>query len=132
MKRTIFLLFIFIAFVGCKNDSKSAVVEKDQDPQDIRELTGNFTYFDDAGVLQTKSELFGVIKDDKSRELIKKAEPLKDQPSDEVKVTLKVKVSKKPKHEEGWENRIEIIDILSVSKVADKNNNVIKIRSQQQ
>lgn len=132
MKRTLFLVFILMAFTGCKNDSKSPNVgDEDQDQLDVRELTGNFIYFDDAGVLQTKSELFGVIEDEKAQELIKRAEPLKDQPTDEVHVTLKVKVTKKPKHEEGWDNRVEIIDIITVSKVEEKNSNVIKLRSQE-
>lgn len=132
MKRTLFLVFILMAFTGCKNDSKSPNVgDEDQDQLDVRELTGNFIYFDDAGVLQTKSELFGVIEDEKAQELIKRAEPLKDQPTDEVNVTLKVKVSEKPKHEEGWDNRVEIIDIITVSKVEEKNSNVIKLRSQE-
>ena len=110
MKRTVFLVFILMAFTCCKNDSKYPNVgDEDQDQLDVRELTGNFIYFDDAGVLQTKSELFGVIEDEKAKELIKKAEPLKDLPTDEVNVTLKVKVTKKPKHEEGWDNRVEII-----------------------
>lgn len=133
MKKSLFLVFILMAFTGCKNDSKSPIVgDADRDDQlDVRELTGNFIYFDDAGVLQTKSELFGVIEDEKAQELIKRAEPLKDQPTDEVNVTLKVKVSEKPKHEEGWDNRVEIIEIITVTKVEEKNSNDIKLRSQE-
>ncbi|MBA6151778.1 hypothetical protein [Gelidibacter maritimus] len=132
MKRTIFLVFTLMAFVGCKNDSKSTVGNiEDQDQLKVRELTGNFIYYDNAGVLQTESELFGVIEDENAKELIERATPLKNQPTDEVKVTLKVKVIKKQKHEEGWDNRVEIIDIISVSEVAEKNNNVIKIRAQE-
>ncbi len=132
MKRTIFLVFILLAFVGCKNDSKSPnVVNENQDQLDVKELTGNFIYFADVAVFQTKSELFGVVEDQKAQELIKRAEILKDQPTDEVKVTLKVKVTKKPEHEEGWENRIEIIDIITVSKVDQENSDIIKLRSQE-
>ena len=56
------------------------------------------------------------------------AEPLKDAPTDEVAVVLKVRVVKKPELEEGWENRIEIIDILKVSKVDVKDSTIIKLR----
>ncbi|HUH28536.1 hypothetical protein [Gelidibacter sp.] len=132
MKKTIFLVVILIVFTGCKNESKAPISgEEEHDQIDVRELSGNFIYFDDAGVLQTKSELFGVVEDEKAQELIKRAEPLKDQPTDEVNVTLKVKVTKKPKHEEGWENRVEIIDIITVSKVDEKNSKVIKLKSQE-
>lgn len=132
MKKTFFLIFILMAFASCKNDSKSPVVgEESHDQSNVRELTGNFIYYADAAVLQTRSELFGVIEDEKTLELVKMAEPLKDQPTDEVKVTLKVKVTKKPEHEEGWENRVEIIDIITVSKVDQNNSNIIKLRSQE-
>lgn len=132
MKHAVTLIFVLITFISCKNESKSeVVVENHHDELDIRELTGRFVYFADAGVLQTESELFGVVEDEKAQELIKKAAPLKDQPTDEVKVTLKVKVTKKPEHEEGWENRIEIIDIITVSKVYQTDSNIIKLRSQE-
>ena len=132
MQKTILLIGILIALTGCKNESKASISgEEGHEQLDVRELTGNFIYFEDAGVLQTESELFGVVADEKAQELIKRAELLKDQPTDEVNVTLKVKVSKKPKHEEGWENRVEIIDIITVSKVAEKNSNVIKLKVQE-
>lgn len=132
MKKALFLIVVLMAFGSCKNDQKSSVVEdQSQDQPDVRELTGNFTYYADAAVLQTKNELFGVVEDAKSLELVKMAEPLKDQPTDEVKVTLKVKVTKKPEHEEGWEHRVEIIDILTVSKIDQESSNIIKLRSQE-
>ena len=132
MQKTIFLIGILIALTGCKNESKASISGEDgHDQIDVRELTGNFIYFEDAGVLQTKSELFGVIANEKAQELIKRAEPLKDQPTDEVNVTLKVKVTKKPKYEEGWDQRVDIIDIITVSKVAKKNSNVIKLKAQE-
>lgn len=129
MKKIFFLIFILMVFVSCKNDPNAPVGgEESHDQLEVRELTGNFTYYADAAVLQTPSELFGVVEDEKSKELLKRTEPLKDHPTDEVKVTLKVKVHKKPEHEEGWENRVEIIDIITVSKVDQ--NTIIKLKSQ--
>lgn len=132
MKIIGFLLVVLLAFTSCKNDPKSAgVVEDKKDQLDVREVSGNFIYYADASVLQTRSELFGVVENQKAQELIKRAEPLKDQPTDEVKVTLKVKVTKKPENEEGWENRVEIIDIIAVSKVERQDSEVIKLKSQE-
>lgn len=132
MKIIGFLLVVLLAFTSCKNDPRSAdVVEDEKDQLDVREVSGNFIYYADASVLQTRSELFGVVENQKAQELIKQAEPLKDQPTDEVKVTLKVKVTKKPENEEGWENRVEIIDIIAVSKVERQDSEMIKLKSQE-
>lgn len=131
MKKLIAILFIAILFTSCKNDSKSTVsVESSHDEISTREISGHFIYYADAAVLQTKSELFGVVENEKAQELIKIAEPLKDAPTDEVAVTLKVKVVKKPEQEEGWENRVEILDIVNVSKVDQDDSDIIKLRSE--
>ncbi len=128
MNKIISIFFISALFTSCKNDSKSAVsLDDSQDELSASEISGNFTYYADAAIFQTKSELFGVFENEKMQELIKMAAPLKDAPTDEVKATLKVKVVKKPEQDEGWENRIEIIDIINVSKVDQKDSDIIKL-----
>lgn len=84
-------------------------------------------YYADAAVFQTKSELFGVIENEMLEDLIIQSEPLKKEASDEVAVTLKVKKSKKPENEEGWDNRIEILEIIKVSMANPEDNNIIKL-----
>ncbi len=131
MNKLIVMLVIAAIFTSCKNDSKSSVfVDESQAENSVREISGDFIYFSDAGVLQTRSELFGVVENGKTQELIKMAEPLKIAATDEVAVTLKVKVIKKPEHEEGWEKWIEIIDILKVSKVDQEDSDIIKLSSE--
>ncbi len=132
MQKLIVILLIATLFIGCKKDTKSpsSVVESEEVNSD-REISGSFFYFEDSAVLQTNRELFGVIINEKSQELIKRTKPLKDAPTDEVAVTLKVKVTKKPEHEEGWENRVEIIDIINVSKVDQKDSDIIKLRTEE-
>ena len=128
MKTTLAILFVAALFISCKSDAKAPVsIDDSQDELSAREISGNFTHFGDAAIFQTKSELFGVVENEKMQELIKIAAPLKDAPTDEVKATLKVKVVKKPEQDEGWENRIEIIDIINVSKVDQKDSDIIKL-----
>ena len=118
MKNIIVILFIATLFTSCKNDAKTPVsVGDSQEDVSVREISGNFTYFADAAVFQTKSELFGVIKNEKFEELVTQSKPLKTEPSDEVFVTLKVKISKNTKNTEVWENWIDIVEIVNVSKV---------------
>ena len=132
MKNIISLLAIVIVLVSCKNDNKNEVeneVETIETPltSDESLVSGNFMYYADAAVFQTKSELYGVVENELLQDLIIQSESLKKEPSDEVAVVLKVKISKKPEKEEGWENRIEILEILKVTEADPRDNNIIKL-----
>ncbi len=128
MKKLSLLLLTVITLIGCKNDEKKDNNLDDQINQtDVVQMTGNFIYYADAAVFQTKSELYGVVDNDKTMDLIVQAEPLKNESTDEVVATLKVRITKKPENEEGWENRIEIIEIIKVSKANQNDNSIIKL-----
>lgn len=135
MKKLIGILFISIAFFGCKNDNKEGektASEPLETIDSVREVSGTFMYYADAAVFQTKSELFGVLENEMLQDLIIQSEPLKTEATDEVAVTLKVKVSKKPENEEGWDNRIEILEIKKVSKADPNANTIIKLGKENQ
>lgn len=127
MKKRIAILFITVLLTSCKNDSKASVSIEEAEKTAVRQVSGFFTYYADAAVFQTPNELFGVIGNKKAQELIEMAEPLKSHFTDEVAVTLNVKTVKKPEGEEGWEYRIEIIDIINVSKVEQKDEDIKKV-----
>ena len=130
MKKLILLLCIVTTFVSCKNDEKKeneTVNEESELSTDESTVTGNFVYYADAAVFQTKSELFGVVENEKLQDLIVQAETLKDEPSDEVAVTLKVKITKNTDNKEVWENWIEILEIIKVSKANPEDSNIIKL-----
>ena len=137
MKKTLLSLFVITIVFSCKDDSKKETeltkedaLEINNDSKDgLTTLQGNFVYYVDAAVLQTKSELYGVIINEKMHELNNQAQPLKNEPTDQVAVTIKAKISKKPANEEGWENRVEIVEILSVSKLPAEANEVIKLET---
>lgn len=125
MKKILLSLFVITAVLSCKNDSKTE--NQSEENIELTTLTGNFIYYADAAVLQTKSELYGVIINEKMHELDNQAQPFKNAPEDQVAVTIKGKISKKPADEEGWENRVEIVEILKVSKLPSEANEVIKL-----
>ncbi len=127
MKKSIVILLLATLFIGCKNDKKTEGTESMETSSDVVEMAGNFMYYEDSAVFQTKSELYGVVPNEKLDDLILQSETLKNEPSDEVAVVLKVKKSKKPEDEEGWENRIEIIEIIKVSKSNQENSDIIKL-----
>ena len=135
MKKLISILLISIAFFSCKNDKKEeekTTSEPLETVDSVKEVSGTFMYYADAAVFQTKSELFGVLENDMLQDLIIQSEPLKTEASDEVAVTLKVKISKKPENEEGWDNRIEILEIRKVSKAEPNANTIIKLGKENQ
>ncbi len=137
MKKIIFLLLITIVFVSCKNDSKTNT-EKETITEDGPEKTakqsdgltllkGDFIYFADAAVLQTHREVYGVIIDEKMHELNNQVQQYKNEITDMVPVEIRGKITPKPKNEEGWPYRIEIKEILNVSKPNPQDNEVIKV-----
>ena len=130
---------LFIAFTACKNDKKS---ETTQDQAEVQEgktakqsdglvlLKGEFVYYADAAVLQTNSSsIYGVVINEKMHELDKLAQQYKKEPTDYVSVEIRGEIVPKPENEEGWPYRINIKEILNVSK-SQIDNEVIKLESE--
>ena len=139
MKNIGFLIVLFIAFTACKNDKKS---ETTQDQAEVQEgktakqsdglvlLKGEFVYYADAAVLQTNSSsIYGVVINEKMHELDKLAQQYKKEPTDYVSVEIRGEIIPKPENEEGWPYRINIKEILNVSK-SQVDNEVIKLESE--
>lgn len=137
MKKLILLLAI-TAFVSCKNDSKpgdSTTVSEQPDNTERTEkqsdgltlLKGDFIYYADAAVLQTHSEIYGVIVNDKMHELNEQAKQYKKTDTDMVSVEIRGVITEKPENEEGWDFRVEIKEILNVSKPNPEGGEMITI-----
>lgn len=137
MKKIIFLLLTLSVFASCKNDKKSekadGTISTENSERTAKQsdgltlLKGEFVYYADAAVFQTKNEIYGVILNDKVDELNNKAKPFKKEPTDFVQVEVRGKITQKPEDEEGWDNQLEIKEILSVSALKTKNDNLIKL-----
>jgi hypothetical protein len=137
MKKLFFLLSV-IAFISCKNDSKSEENNTPSEKQDNTERTekqsdgltllkGEFIYLADAAVLQTPSEMYGVVIDAKMHELNEQAKQYKKADTDMVPVEIRGKIIPKPENEEGWDYRVEIKEILKVSKPNPEGGEMITI-----
>lgn len=139
MKKALILTFVFVAFISCKNDSKTenkeeiieAVEGKTSKQNDgLTLLVGEFVYYADAAVLQgANNTMYAVVIDEKMHELDNMAKAYKKEPTDYVSVEIRGKVSPKPENEEGWPYRIEIKEILKVSQSKANDNDVIKLGS---
>lgn len=122
-------------FSSCIEKKEKALVDKKQtvEKNDIKfqKLTGNYLYVDDlekgpAAVLQLDNEIYGVVIDTMTSELNSIVEPLKQNKTDMVMVTLLGQTNKKLDNEDGWPLRFKINEIVDVSLVAN-DSSVVKI-----
>jgi len=132
MKKVLILLLTIAVFTNCKKESKNETVEtKDgrtaKQSDGLTLLKGEFVYYADAAVLQTHTQIYGVIINDKVDEINKQAEPFKVQDTDFVMVEIRGKITPKPEGVEGWDNRVEIKEILNVSAINAEGENVVKL-----
>ena len=135
MKKVVLLLLVTI-FVSCKNDANTEdkkVIGADDKEKTAKQsdgltlLKGDFIYYSDAAVLQTPKNMYGVIVDAKMQELNDMAKAYKNEPTDFVQVEIRGKITPKPENEEGWPFRVEIKEILNVTKSADNSSETLKL-----
>jgi hypothetical protein len=134
--KNIVIGLILLTIFSCKNDAKSNNSENSVEIQNERTekqkdglvlLKGEFVYFADAAVLQTNSSaIYGIIINDKMHELNDLAKQYKKEPTDYVNVEIRGEIIPKPANEEGWPYRINIKEIIKVSK-SQLENEVIKL-----
>ena len=141
MKNIALFLMFFAVLTGCKNDSKSKNsvtidtldVENGRTPKQsdgLVLLAGEFVYYADAAVLQTNpTSIYGVVINEKMQELDKMAQQYKSEPTDYVHVEIRGKIIPRPENVEGWPYRVEIKEILNVSK-SQNEDEVIKLESE--
>ncbi|ALJ05770.1 hypothetical protein APS56_11820 [Pseudalgibacter alginicilyticus] len=139
MEKTFFLAFILTVIISCKNDTKSdqndSVIGTEgnektaKQNEDLTLLKGDFIYYADAAVLQTHTEVYGVVIDEKMHELDKQVQQYKNADTDMVPVEIRGKIIPKPDNEVGWPFRVEIKEILNISKPNPEDNTVVKLGS---
>ena len=71
--------------------------------------------------------MYAVIIDDKMHELNERVMKYKTADTDMVPVEIRGKITPKPENEEGWDYRVEIKEILKVSKPNPEGGEMITI-----
>lgn len=137
MKKLLTLFFIASALIACKSDAKTEAssetetvlddAKTKQQSDELRTMVGQFIYYADAAVLQTRNDIYGVIINEKMHQLNKMAEAYKTEPTDYVTVQVRGQLIPKPEGEEGWPFKIDIKEIDNVKKYESKENEVIKL-----
>ena len=108
------LLIVLTLVFGCKNSSENLTL-----------LKGSYIYFDDAAVLQTNNEVYGVFMNSKALELNQRAEQEKTTPRDVIYVELKGVISTDEDDKIKWEKKFDIKEIVSISRTKKERNTLI-------
>jgi len=136
---------MMLTVMSCKTETKPEDVKASEDLKEgyangntnrqndgLITIQGQFVYYGDAAILQTSTKLIGVVTDKKMHDLEAQVQQYKKEPTDMVPVTVRGRLFKKPADEEGWEDRIEIKEVLKVSAPKPGDNEVIKLENKQQ
>lgn len=140
MKNIVLLLTFLVTFLGCKGEKKqqeetgkvtvTEIPKTEKQSDGLVLLKGEFVYFADAAVLQTSpSSIYAVVVNEKMHELNKLAQQYKTDPTDYVFVEIRGEIIPKPENEEGWPFRVNIKEILNVSK-SEHGDDVINLESE--
>ena len=113
MKKIVLYLLIVLSF-ACKKRT-----------EDFTVMEGNYIFFDDAAVLQTSNEIYGVLLNNKAFELNEKLKELDLEQSDEIITKLKGIISTEKHEKILWEKKIEIIEIIEISTKKQRNKTLI-------
>ena len=126
---------VVIIFCSCIDKKEKTTINEKQIVEKsaikFQKLTGNYLFVNDqdkgpAAVLQLDNEIYGVVIDSMTSKLNEIVEPLKQNETDMVTVTLLGQTKNKPDNEDGWPLRFKINEIVNVSLVK-KDSSVIKI-----
>jgi|GEM_PF-184809 len=109
MKKLFFLFVMAATCMACKNNGKK---EGDTAAKLFR---GEFIYTKDAAVLKGEDFIYGVELGGLTKELSEKVAPLKREEFDMVPVVI-MGILKPNPLEEGWDELIEVTEIIGVSR----------------
>ena len=126
MKKLV-LIMCLTAFIACKTDKKEVSSDSIEEAVAYQVLKGDYLYYTDAAILQTPTEVYGVVLDDEAIALDKKVKPYKVLDTDMVPVEVKGEIIPKSEGEEGWPFKVKIVEILNVTKPAPEKKDVITL-----
>lgn len=104
MKKSFILITLSLILFSCKSENKT-------EESDL--IRGEFILIDGAAVIKGNDFIYGVVINDLTKELGEKVKPLQREEYDMVPVVIKGIIIPNP--EQGWEEIVEIKEIIGVS-----------------
>ena len=110
------LIFILLFSFSCDSKKDKGVSNKvvETKNNDLIILSGDYVFYNNAAVLQTNKNVYGIIINEKVNELNEKLSSIKKDEFDFVPVILKGRLKNKDKNDEGWSVKLEITDIVEI------------------
>lgn len=133
MKKTAIYFLMLISLFACKNETKQEIDLEDNRANSYDQndgfvtIKGDFVFYDNAAVLQTPKEIYGVVIDENLQLLEQQVKLFKKEATDMVPVTVRVRKFEKDSLEEGWQYKVEIKEILKVEAPNPESEDVIKL-----
>lgn len=132
MKQSLLIVCMALFLGSCKDANSSSEASENKvaeakanSNEDLITMKGNFVYHQDAAVLQTPTQIYGVVINSKMNELDKQAQKFKKVDTDMVSATVKVNRFQNPSGE-GWPYLVEIREIFKVEAI-EQTNDVIQL-----
>jgi len=111
----ILILFLLISF-SCDSKQDKVVSNEvvETKNNDLIILSGDYVFYNNAAVLQTNKNVYGIIINEKVNELNEKLSSIKKDEFDFIPVILKGRLKNKDKNDEGWSVKLEITEIVEI------------------
>ncbi|WP_200831884.1 hypothetical protein [Aquimarina sp. AU474] len=107
MKLSYLLIVLSLTIFSCKSE------KSENEKTESSLIRGEFILIDDAAVIKGNGFIYGVVIDERTKELAKKVKPLQREEYDMVPVVIKGIIKSNPN--QGWEEVVEIKEIIGVS-----------------
>ncbi len=111
------ILILILLFSFSCNSKQNKVVSNEvveTKNNDLIILSGDYVFYNNAAVLQTNKNVYGIIINEKVNELNEKLSSIKKDEFDFVPVILKGRLKNKDKNDEGWSVKLEITEIVEI------------------
>lgn len=128
MKKTFaYLILLLVVFTACKSEEKTEDKKNKEDAKEIntntkeiskdspRTISGEFIYSDEAAVIKRRNTMYGVVMNDKAKNLLNQAQGISEDPYATFNVTVTAKIE--DNEGEGWEKLLNIQKIIKVEKI---------------
>ena len=113
-----FRILILIALFSFSCDKKQNKVVSNEvfetKNNDLIILSGDYVFYNNAAVLQTNKNVYGIVINEKVNELNQRLTSIKKDEFDFIPVILKGKLQNKKEDEEGWSVKLEITEIVEI------------------
>lgn len=119
MKNQLYFLLLLLGVAACSTPTK----------EKTEIVSGEFLFYSGAAVLNTGSEIYGVVIDDMLHELHAQTVPIQKDSFDMVQVYVKGVISDNP-NSDGWSKIVRVVEIDSVAPSSVIENQMIQIRTE--